>query len=128
MNAQQARHWQESYQSQVEQQEKQTQVTVRKKSWLTPGEKIIYTFISACLVVAGFFVVSFSSSIDSLNREVQTLERTIETQQVTNQSLEFEKKELSKPDRIMKVAEENGLKIQGTKIKRAESISKNQGE
>lgn len=123
MNAQPARHWQESYQSQVEQQEKQQHVTVRKQSWLTTGEKIIYTFISVCLVVAGFLVVSYSSSVDSLNREVQSLEKEIETQQVTIQSLEFEKKELSKPERIMKVAEENGLKIQGTKIKQAESFS-----
>lgn len=129
MSAQRARHWQESYQSQqAEQEEKQTQVTVRKQTWLTTGEKMIYTFISICLVVGGFLVVSYSSSVDSLNREVQSLETVIETQQVTNQSLEFQKKELSKPERIMKVAEENGLKIQGTKIKRAESISKKQGE
>lgn len=125
MNAERARHWQGSYQSQGEQQEKQVKVAVRKQSWLTPGEKIIYTFISVCLVVAGFFVVSYSSTVDSLNRDVQSLEETIEVQQVTNQSLEFEKKELSKPERIMKVAEENGLKIQGTKIKQAESLSTN---
>lgn len=128
MNAQRARHWQDSYQPQVEQEEKQMQVTVQKQGWLTTGEKMIYTFISVCLVVAGFVVVSYSSSIDSLNRDVQSLESVINTQQVTNQSLEFEKKELSKPERIMRVAEENGLKIQGTKIKRAESISKKQGE
>lgn len=128
MNAQRARHWQESYQPKIDEQQKQSQVSVRKQSWLTVGEKIIYTFISACLVIAGFLIVTYSSSVDSLNRDVQSLEKKIEIQQVTNQSLEFEKKELSKPERIMKVAEENGLKIQGTKIKQAESISKNQGE
>lgn len=123
MNAQRERHWQETYEPQMEQQEKQSQVAVRKNSWLTSGEKIIYTFISVCIVVAGFLIVSYSSSVDSLNREVQSLEKVIESQQLTNQSLEFERKELSKPERIRKIAEEHGLKVQGTKIKRAEGLS-----
>lgn len=125
MNTSRARQWQQSYaatQSQTEKQ-KQIKIKVRKKSWITKGEKILYSFIGICLIIAGFFIVSYSSTTDAINRDIQSLEQTINEQHVQNENLHFEVKELSKPERIMKIAEENGLKIQDTKVKRAHIIN-----
>jgi len=125
MNTNRARQWQESYVSSHAPREHQTQVKVKvkKASWITKGEKIIYSTISLCLIIAGLFIVSYSSSTDDLNRNIQSLEQTINDQYRQIENLQFEVKELSEPERIIKIAEENGLKIQDTKVKRAQSMN-----
>lgn len=122
MNTGRARQWQQSYVHETQQQP-QVKVKVRRKSWITKGEKILYSLIGISLIIAGLFIVSYSSTTDVLNRDIQTLEQTINNQLIQNENLKFEAKELSKPGRIMKIAEENGLKIQDTKIKRAHMIN-----
>jgi len=121
MNSNQARNWQNSYSQPrpSEHPKKKIVVKVRSKSWLTKGEKIIYAFLSVLIILSGIFMVSYSSTTDSLNRDVQTLNEKVHQQQVENEGLLFEVRELSKPERITKIAKENGLKIQDTQVKRA---------
>lgn len=124
MNVERARNWRDTYQvaqPQVEQQRK-VKVIVRRKSWLTKGEKILYSFIGIALVIACFYIVSFSAQTDQMNRDIQNLEQTINNQRVHNENLQFKIDELSKPDRIMAIAEKLGLKIQDTKVKRVQLI------
>lgn len=125
MNTSRARHWKQSYTSTQTQTEQHKQITVkvRKKRWITKGEKVLYSLIGICLIMSGFMIVSYSSATDAINRDIQTLEQTINEQHVQNENLHFEVKELSKPERIMSIAEENGLKIQDTKVKRAHIIN-----
>lgn len=122
MSANHARSWQRSYE-QISQphteQPKKVVIKVRKKSWLTKGEKVIYALFGLFIIVAGIYIVSFSSTTDTLNREVQTLETNVQQQKLENEILMFERDELSKPDRITQIAKDNGLKIQDTKVKRA---------
>jgi cell division protein FtsL len=103
--------------------EQKATVKVRKQGWITKGEKVLYSVIGLCIIIAGGFMVSFSSSTDSLNRELQQLEQTVQNQQVINESLLFEKKELERPERITEIARENGLKIQDTEVKQAQNVN-----
>ncbi|SET30243.1 cell division protein FtsL [Oceanobacillus limi] len=124
MAANHARTWQ-TYTSQPTHQTtpEKKKVVVRKHSWITKGEKVLYSFVGALLLVAGVYIVSFSSSTDSLNRDLQSLEQTVQTQEVTNEALMFEIKELSRPERITQRAKESGLTIQNAKVKQASSVN-----
>ncbi|HLS35863.1 MAG TPA: cell division protein FtsL [Bacillota bacterium] len=103
-------------------QERRITVKVTQKSWITTGEKILYSIFGILFVIACFYIVSYSSSTDSLNRDIQSLESEIELKQVQNEHLTYEIKELSRPERIRAIAEENGLEIQNTKVKSAHFI------
>lgn len=120
MNTNHARNWQPNHtQSIGTNQSKKVVVKVRKNGILTKGEKIIYAFFATVLLAVGLYIVSFSSSLDTLNRDVQTLETNTQQMKVDNETLSFEVRELSKPERITKIANDNGLKIQDAQVKRA---------
>ncbi|WP_164669100.1 cell division protein FtsL [Virgibacillus doumboii] len=123
MSAIHARNWEQSYTSQAPKREKQVAVKVRKKSWISKGEKVLYTVVGLCLVAACIYVISFASSTDTINRELQSLEQTVQKQEVKNEGLLYEKKQLSRPERITRIAKENGLKIQDAKVKRATAFN-----
>src|SRR5699024_1599150 len=118
MQSNHARSWQKEYIERQEQQQKKVVKKVKKRKILTKGEKIIYTFFSIVLLVAAIYVVSFASTTDRLNRDIQKLETQVQQQKSENKDLAFEISELSKPERITKIAKENGLKIQEAKVKR----------
>lgn len=120
MSANHARSWQQQIPNQSPKQDRKVTVKVRKKGWITKGEKVIYSFVAICFIVAGIYLVSFSSSTDTLNREVQQLEQTVQNQKIVNEGLLFEKKELSRPERITEIAKENGLQIQDAEVKQAQ--------
>ncbi|MBR3119394.1 cell division protein FtsL [Oceanobacillus profundus] len=125
MSANGARNWQQinpQYTPNTEK-EKKVSVKVKNNGWITKGEKVIYSFIGACLVISGIYMVSFSSTTDTINRELQQLEQTVNTQQVTNDGLMFEVKELSRPERIIEIADKNGLKIQNAEVKQAQTFN-----
>ncbi|WP_186577558.1 cell division protein FtsL [Aquibacillus kalidii] len=116
--------WQEKHVTHTGQAEPKRQVKVKvHKRWVTPGEKLMYTVFSVLAVVALFFAVSFSSSADALNRDVQQLQQQVQEQQSANENLQFKVKELSNPDRILRIAKENGLQIQNTQVKQASMIA-----
>ncbi|WP_343753553.1 cell division protein FtsL [Lentibacillus halophilus] len=126
MDGNAARKWDQSYTSYIPEQEKQTTtVHVQKKRWITKGEKLIYSVIGFLLIATCIYVVSFASSTDTLNRKVQSLEETVEQQQVTNEGLLYQKKQLSRPERIARIAKENGLKIQDAHVKQATVYNSN---
>ncbi|WP_163970751.1 cell division protein FtsL [Oceanobacillus halotolerans] len=121
MSANHARSWQ-SY-NQVEPQtapkRELNKVRVKKQGWITRGEKVIYSVIGLFFILAGIYLVSFSVSNDALNRDIQSLENKVQEQQLQNESLSFEVRELKRPERITRIAKENGLKIQDAEIKQA---------
>lgn len=123
MSASHARSWEQTYTSHAPQEDKQISVKVHKKGWITKGEKVLYSVIGFCLIIACIYIVSFSSSTDTLNRELQSLEQTVQKQQVENEGLVYEKKQLSRPERITRIAKENGLKIQDAEVKQATAFN-----
>ncbi len=77
------------------------------------------------MIAVSIYVVSFASSTDTLNRKVESLEQTVKQQEVTNEGLLYEKKQLSRPERITRIAKENGLKIQDAQVKQASVYNTN---
>lgn len=122
MSASQAKNWQQDTHTSAPQRKKQVTVQVQKKSWITKGEKILFSIVAFCFIVAGAYIVFYSSSTDSLNRDVQSLQQTVQSQEVKNEELLFQKKELSKPERIKDIAKEHGLKVQGVQMKQAHNL------
>ncbi|WP_156290432.1 cell division protein FtsL [Oceanobacillus salinisoli] len=120
MSANHAHSWQHLNPQKTPQKEQKPHVKVRKQGWITRGEKVIYSVVFMCFILSGVFIVSYSSSTDTLNRELETLEQTVRNQQVTNEGLLFEKKELSRPERILGIAKDKGLKIQDAEVKQAQ--------
>lgn len=121
MNTSHARSWQEARPDQK--QEQKVAVKVQKQGWLTKGEKILYSFMGVVVISAGIFIVSYSSATDTLNRDLQDLETTVQYQQVKNESLQYEMKSLSRPERITKIARDKGLKIQNAEVKQANAFN-----
>src|SRR5690625_7091439 len=102
MNTNRVRSWQQEY-VQPERKESKVVVRVKRKGWLTKGEKVIYSFAAFLLIIFCCYLVSYSSKLDQINREVQSLQHSVEQQVVENKSLDYEVRELSKPDRITKI-------------------------
>lgn len=125
MSANTARKW--DYSSRVAEptKSKQVKVRVKKNGWITTGEKILYSVLGTATILAGAYIISFSSSIDQLNRDVQSLEDTILNQTAENEGLMFEINELSDPARITKIARDNGLEIQFSEVKRVQPFNNN---
>ncbi|MBM7552858.1 cell division protein FtsL [Thalassobacillus pellis] len=118
MNAEQIKHVRQP----EREQKSQVKVKVHKKRWISRGEKALYSIMSGIVIVSAVFVVQFSATTDALNRDVQKLEHQVQAQKTENQNLQYQVKELSNPDRILKIAKENGLKIQNAKVKQAATI------
>lgn len=119
MNALHARSWQTSAAP-----EEKSLVKVKKTGWITKGEKLLYSFVALCLIAGCIFMVSYASATDSLNRDLETVETKVQEQEVENEGLQFEKKELERPERIIKIARENGFEIQDAEVKQAQAFKK----
>lgn len=123
MSENQARKWQVNPQYNPQEETKTIVKKVKKTPWISKGEKVIYSVTSAAILAFGIGMVSYASGTDSLNREVQQLENSIDQQKIVNENLNFEREELSRPERITEIAEKNGLKIQNSEVKQAETVN-----
>lgn len=123
MNTNHARKWDYTPSTTSSQKEKQVVAKVRKQSWITKGEKILYSIVGIALIIACAFIVSFSSSTYTVNKELQSLENTVQVQQEANTLLMFEVETLSLPERITTIAKKNGFKIQNSEIKHAQGFN-----
>ncbi|CQR47797.1 Cell division protein FtsL [Paraliobacillus sp. PM-2] len=126
MSASEARKWQQTVSdytktNQHATQPKQVKVHVNHR-WVTPGEKFLYVVFGLLVTIAFAYVIHFSANLDAMNRDMQQLESEIASQQTKNENLTYQVKELSNPDRILRIAKENGLKIQNTEVKQTAEI------
>lgn len=118
-----AQQWRTEVTSPSTEPKKKIVVKVKRRGWVTRGEKIIYSFFAVGLIFACLYIVSYASKLDTLNREVQQLEQQVHNQKLENEALYFEVSELSSPERIIQIARENGLKVQDVKVKRATAVN-----
>ncbi|MFD2656258.1 cell division protein FtsL [Gracilibacillus thailandensis] len=111
---------------QVREQVQQPNVVRKKvkvqKRWVTRGEKMMYVIFAVIFLSISAYLVSYSSSLDQLNREVESLNTQIQQQTVHNKNLAFKQKELSQPERIIENAKKHGLEVQNTQVKRATDL------
>lgn len=124
MSNQHARVWQSSQQEQVRQKPAVIRRKVKvHKPWITRGEKVLYIIFSFVFLSCSAYLVSYSSSVDKLNREIQVLNTQVEQAEVHNKNLALQVKELSQPERIIENAKTHGLKVQNTEVKQASEIT-----
>lgn len=117
-----ARNWEVNTNLNPKESSKKVSVRVKKQGWVTKGEKLIYSMVAVALIVFGMYMVTLSSQTDTLNRELQQLEQSVQQQRLANEGLSFEVKELSQPERIISIAESHGLKIQNTEVRQAQAV------
>jgi len=98
--------------------EEKVQIQVKiKKSWLTPGEKIIGVAFAGLICFGAVHLISNQAEIYELNKDIQTVEAKVEEQQKVNGDLEVQVSELSRYERIYEKAKELGLVLNENNVK-----------
>lgn len=88
-----------------------------KKSWLTPGEKIIGAAFAGLLCFGAVHLISNQAKIYEVNQEIQTVEVQVKEQQKVNSDLEVQVSELSTYERIYEKAKQMGLVLNENNVK-----------
>lgn len=92
------------------------QVKVKKKRHITAGEKILLSFLLTMSAIGSMMIISNQANIYQVNNDIQMLEANIANQEKINGGLKEEITELSRPERILKIATEQGLTIQNNNV------------
>ncbi|CAH2713361.1 Cell division protein FtsL [Neobacillus rhizosphaerae] len=104
-------------QQQVEQTvKKQSQLKI-KKSWLTPGEKIIGIAFAGLVCFGSVHLISNQAKIYNVNRDIQTVEGQVNELQKVNNDLKVQVSEMSTYERIKAKAEKMGLVFNENNVK-----------
>jgi cell division protein FtsL len=80
-------------------------------------EKLIYVFTFLLLVASPFGVVFFQATLSKVNIDVERTKKEIRIQEKKNESLEMKINELASLDKIIEVAQEQGLSYNNDNIK-----------
>jgi cell division protein FtsL len=89
----------------------------KKKKKVGKFEKLIYTFTLIMLFAVPFGVVFFQATISKVNIDVEKTKKEIKVQEKKNESLEMKINELASLDKIIEVAQEQGLSYNNDNIK-----------
>ncbi|NSL50773.1 cell division protein FtsL [Calidifontibacillus erzurumensis] len=84
---------------------------LKKKSSLTVGEKFLITFLVFMSALGCMLIISKQAAIIQMNNDIRALESEITAQEKVNSGLYEEITELSKPERILQIAKQQGLTI-----------------
>lgn len=110
-----AREYQQQQQEKKAVQE-QSKVIIRK-SWLTPGEKVIGLAFAGLICFGSIHLISNQAQIYKVNKEIQEVQTSIKEQQKTNSDLQVQVGELSTYERIWKKAKKMGLELNENNVK-----------
>ncbi|MBO1004929.1 cell division protein FtsL [Pseudogracilibacillus auburnensis] len=108
------------HQQYVNEPQKQTVVkvkAVKRRSLITPGEKILAMLLIAFVVVMAVQIISAQASIYEVNKDIQDMKTAIEEQQKMNSDLEMQISDLSSYDRVWSKAKELGLKLDENNVR-----------
>lgn len=94
--------------------------TKKKKKKLGKLEKIIYTVAILMVFASPFAVVFFQATLSKVNVDVEIVKKEIKTQEKKNESLEMKINELASLDKIIEVAQAQGLSYNNDNIKTVE--------
>ncbi|SFE41066.1 cell division protein FtsL [Alteribacillus iranensis] len=101
-----------------EQQVVQKNVQHRIKGKVTKGEKVIVAAMMVAILIASVLVVTNYAKVYAQDREITSLQYSVQEQTEYNSSLQLEVSELSAPERIMHYAkEELGMSLDDNKVK-----------
>jgi len=98
----------------LEQQQTEQKVQIKrevkiKKSWLTPGEKIIGVVFAGMVCFGSIHLISNQSKLYEANKDLQIVQDKINEQEKVNEDLKVQVSELSSYDRIFAKAKKMGL-------------------
>jgi cell division protein FtsL len=96
-------------QQQTEQKVQNKSQVIIKKSWLTPGEKIIGLAFAGFVCFGSIHIITNQAKIYEVNKDIQVIEAKVSEQQKVNSDLQVQVSELSAYERIYKKAKEMGL-------------------
>jgi len=96
--------------------------TKKKNNKKTFGkiEKTIYTIAILLVFASPFAVVFFQATLSKVNIDVEIVKKEIKTQEKKNESLEMKINELASLDKIIDVAQAQGLSYNNDNIKTVE--------
>lgn len=83
-------------------------------------EKLLYTFSFILLLSSPFVIVFSQATLAKVNFEVEKMKKEIVVQEKKNQSLYMKINELASLDKIIEVAEQQGLSYNNDNIKSIE--------
>ncbi|WNV81283.1 cell division protein FtsL [Bacillus atrophaeus] len=92
-------------------------VIVKRRASITLGEKVLLVLFVIAVLSVSLFIVSKAYAAYQTNIEVQKLEEKISSENKRIGDLEKSVADLSTPERIMDIAEKNGLKLKNKKVK-----------
>lgn len=85
---------------------------------ITSGERLLYFVTLIGLVLATYLVISNYAAIYIANNEIYSLQKSINTQTISNEALQLQVTELSAPERILEIAtEELGMTLDDKNVK-----------
>lgn len=106
---------------QLEQQQQEIKKKKRilhKKATITKGEKILSGLLVCAVAAVGVVMVSNYAALYSVNKDIHVLQNSINDQMEVNDGLQLQVIELSAPDRILKIAQEElGMVLDDNKVK-----------
>ncbi|WP_026574788.1 cell division protein FtsL [Bacillus sp. UNC438CL73TsuS30] len=88
-----------------------------KKSWLTPGEKVLGIAFAGMVCFGAVHMISNQSQIWQVNKSIQETTNSIEKQKKVNNDLKVQVSELSTYERIYEKAKEMGLVLNENNVK-----------
>ena len=83
-------------------------------------EKLLYAFAFILLISSPFAIVFSQATLSKVNFEVEKIKKDIAAQENKNQSLSMKINELASLDKIIEVAEKQGLSYNNDNIKSIE--------
>ena len=90
---------------------------VKKRLKMSKFEKLIYTFTITMLVLTPFALVFSQATLSKVNFEVEKLNKSISSQEKTNESLTMKIDELASLQKIQEMAREQGLTYNNNNIR-----------
>lgn len=89
-----------------------------RKPRISVGERFLYFTTIIGVVLATYLIISMYASIYITNKDITTLERSINAQMTNNEALHLQVTELSNPDRILQIAtKELGMTLNDKNVK-----------
>jgi cell division protein FtsL len=81
-------------------------------------EKVISLSLLVTFIVLGLLMISLRTTISQVEHSISILQDDVTTNEAEILQLEQEKNELSKSERIQKIAEEEGLSINSDNLRK----------
>ncbi len=90
----------------------------RRLKRISKLEKVIVAILVVATLVFGLFMIHLRTSITQIEHNISIIESDVAVEKENKLQLEQEKSELSKSERIRKIAEEKGLTIQSDNLRK----------